>query len=74
MNENTVVEKNLDFAVRVVNLRKYLAKEHNEYVMSKQQLRCGISIGTNIAEAQRAQSRADFAAKMNIALKEANET
>ena len=74
MNENTVVEKSLDFAVRVVNLRKYLAKEHNEYVMSKQLLRCGTSIGANIAEAQRAQSRADFAAKMNIALKEANET
>ena len=74
MNENVIVEKSLDFAVRIVNLRKYLTKEHNEYVMSKQLLRCGTSIGTNIAEAQRGQSKADFAAKMNIALKEANET
>ena len=57
MNENVVVEKSLNFAVRIVNLRKYLAKEHNEYVMSKQLLRCGTSIGANIAEAQRGQSK-----------------
>ena len=74
MNENVIIEKSLDFAVRIVNLRKYLTREHNEYVMSKQLLRCGTSIGANVAEAQRGQSRADFAAKMNIALKEANET
>ena len=74
MSENAVVEKSLNFAVRIVNLRKYLVTEHNEYVMSKQMLRCGTSIGTNIAEAQCGQSKADFAAKMNIALKEANET
>ena len=74
VNENVIVEKRLDFAVRIVNLRKYLTKEYNEYVMSKQLLRCGTSIGANIAEAQRGQSKADFAAKMNIALKEANET
>ena len=57
-----------------MNLRKYLTKEHNEYVMSKQLLRCGTSIGVNVAEAQRGQSKADFLAKMTIALKEANET
>ena len=74
VNENVIVEKSLDFAVRIVNLRKYLSKEHNEHIMSKQLLRCGTSIGANIAEAQRGQSKADFAAKMNIALKEANET
>ena len=74
MNENAAVEKSLDFAVRIVNLRKYLVREHNEYVMSKQLLRCGTSIGANVAEAQRGQSKADFAAKMNIALKEVNET
>ena len=74
MSENAVVEKSLNFAVRIVNLRKYLVTEHNEYVMSKQLLRCGTSIGANIAEAQCGQSKADFAAKMNIALKEANET
>ena len=45
-----------------------------EYVLSKQLLRCGTSIGANVAEAQKAQSKADFNAKMNIALKEANET
>ena len=74
MSVNVIVEKSLDFAVRIVNLRKYLTKEHNEYVMSKQLLRCGTSIGANVAEAQRGQSKADFLAKMTIALKEANET
>ena len=74
MNENVAVEKSFDFAVRIVNLYKYLRSEHKEYVMSKQLLRCGTSIGANIAEAQRGQSAADFAAKMAISLKEANET
>ena len=73
MNQNVIVEKSLEFAVRIVNLYKYLTKEHGEYIMSKQLLRCGTSIGANIAEAQRGQSIADFSAKMNIALKEANE-
>ena len=74
MDKNDVVEKSFNFAVRIVNLYKYLVKDHNEYVLSKQLLRCGTSIGANISEAQRGQSKADFAAKMNIALKEANET
>ncbi len=74
MYQGTVADKSLDFAVRIVNLRKYLVEQKNEFVMSKQLLRSGTSIGANIAEAQRGQSRADFAAKMNIALKEANET
>ena len=74
MGENVIVERSMDFAVRIVNLRKYLTKENNEHVMSKQLLRCGTSIGANIAEAQRGQSKADFVAKMSIALKEANET
>ena len=73
MAENISVDKSFAFAVRIVNLYKYLIGEHKEYVMSKQLLRCGTSIGANIAEAQRGQSKADFAAKMNIALKEANE-
>ena len=73
MNDNISVEKSFDFAVRIVNLHKYLTQEQKEYVMSKQLLRCGTSIGANISEAQRGQSMADFAAKMNIALKEANE-
>lgn len=74
MNQNAAIEKSFEFAVRIVNLYKYLVKEQKEYVLSKQLLRCGTSIGANVAEAQRGQSKADFAAKMNIALKEANET
>ena len=74
MNENISVEKSFEFAVRIVNLYKYLTREHKEYIMSKQLLRCGTSIGANISEAQKGQSKADFTAKMNIALKEANET
>lgn len=73
-NQNPAVDMSFDFAVRVVNLYKYLIREHKEYVLSKQLLRCGTSIGANISEAQRGQSKADFAAKMNIALKEASET
>ena len=74
MARNAAVEKSFEFAVRIVNLYRYLIREHNEYTLAKQLLRCGTSIGANIAEAQRGQSKADFAAKMNIALKEANET
>ena len=60
--------------MRIVRLCQYLANEKKEYVMSKQLLRCGTSIGANVSEAERGQSKADFNAKMNIALKEANET
>ena len=74
MQNNVIVEKSFDFAVRIVNLCKHLRRNKKEFVLSKQVLRCGTSIGANVAEAQRGQSRADFAAKMNIALKEANET
>ena len=74
IKENACVSKSFEFAVRIVNLYKYLSAEHKEYVLSKQLLRCGTSIGANVAEAQRGQSRADFLAKMSIALKEANET
>ena len=74
MNDNVSVDKSFNFAVRTVNLYKHLTSEKKEYVLSKQILRCGTSIGANISEAQRAQSKADFIAKMSIALKEANET
>ena len=74
MNENISLEKSFDFAVRIVNLYKYLSGEKREYVLSKQLLRSGTSIGANVSEAQRGQSKADFLAKMYIALKEANET
>ena len=71
---NPAVDKSFDFSVRIVNVYKFLTKKHHEYVLSKQLLRCGTSIGANIMEAQRGQSHADFIAKMSIALKEANET
>ncbi|MGM9608200.1 MAG: four helix bundle protein [Oscillospiraceae bacterium] len=74
MGDNAAVDKSFDFAVRIVNLYKFLTQEKKEYVLSKQLLRSGTSIGANISEAQKGQSRADFAAKMSIALKEANET
>ena len=74
MKENTVMQKSLAFSIRIVNLNKYLCSQKNEYVMSKQICKSGTSIGANIAEAQRAQSTADFVSKMKIVLKEANET
>ena len=74
MKENVIMRKNFAFSVRIVNLYKYLSEQKKEYVISKQIYRSGTSIGANIAEAQRAQSTADFVAKIKIALKEANET
>ena len=71
---NLIVIKTKRFAIRCVNLYKFLHKEHHEYVMSQQVLRSGTSIGANVAEAQQAQSRPDFISKLNIALKEAVET
>ncbi|WP_215398001.1 four helix bundle protein [Rheinheimera oceanensis] len=70
---NNVLAKAFEFAVRVVKLYQYLVKEHKEYVLSKQLLRCGTSIGANINEAQAGQSKADFVAKMSIASKESRE-
>ena len=72
--ENVVETKSFDFAIRIVNLYNYLKNEKKEYVMSKQLLRCGTSIGANVAEAEQAQSKADFISKMSIALKETAET
>ena len=63
----------MDFAVRIVNLYKFLTAK-DEFVMSKQLLRCGTSIGANIREANEGISKSDFAAKIYIALKEARET
>ena len=73
MEENIIETKSFDFAIRIVNLYKHLSYQKTESVMSKQLLRCGTSIGANVTEAQKAQSRADFHTKMNIAMKEANE-
>ncbi len=67
-------QKSLAFAKRIVKLYQYLTTEHNEYVMSKQILRCGTSIGANIAEAIYGSSKSDFTAKLYIALKECSET
>ncbi len=69
-----VGEKSKKFAVRVVKLYQYLCSEKNEFVLSKQLLRSGTSIGANLAEADCAASRKDFLAKTYIALKEASET
>ena len=74
MKENIIVDKSFEFAVRIVRLSRYLIETQKEYVLSKQILRSGTSIGANVSEAQRGQSKADFTAKMSIALKEANET
>ncbi len=74
MSENIIETKSFDFAVRIVKLYQFLTSEKKEYVLSKQLLRSGTSIGANVSEAERAQSQADFYAKTSIALKEANET
>ena len=73
MKDNVVLDKSFAFAVRIVNLYKYLTEQKKEYVMSKQLLRSGTSVGANVTEAQRAQSKPDFISKMSIALKEAYE-
>lgn len=72
--ENTIVDKSKGFAVRIVKLYQYLCVEKREFVLSKQLLRSGTSIGANVKEAIRGQSKADFISKMSIALKEASET
>lgn len=74
MRDSIVYEKSLDFAERMVNLRKYMMNINKEDVMSKQLLRCGTSIGANISEALAAESTADFVHKLAISQKEANET
>jgi len=74
MKSNVVRDKSFAFAVRVVNLAKYLQAEKKEFVLSKQVLRSGTAIGALVREAEHAQSKADFINKMSIALKEANET
>ena len=66
--------KSREFAIRIIGCYKYLIEEQRELVMSKQLLRCGTSIGANTRESKNAQSRMDFLNKLNIALKEADET
>ena len=74
MSDNIILDKSFEFAIRVVKLYKYLCDDKKEYVLSKQLLRAGTSIGANINEAQAGQSKADFIAKMAIASKEARES
>ena len=74
MGENAIKDKSKAFALRTIKLYRYLCDEKREFVLSKQILRSGTSIGANVREAQRGQSKPDFYAKMNIALKEADET
>lgn len=72
--ENAILEKSYAFAIKVVALYRRLTEEKKEYVLSKQMLRSGTSIGANIEEAIGGQSERDFYAKLNIAHKEARET
>lgn len=69
-----IAPKSFSFAIRAINLYKWLVAEHKEYILSKQLLRSGTAIGALVKEAEHAQSKADFLNKMNVALKEANET
>ena len=72
--DNVVKRKSFLFATRIVKLCRHLREAFHEHDMSRQLLRSGTSIGANVAEAEHAQSRADFISKMNIGLKEAAET
>ncbi|CAN5771211.1 four helix bundle protein [soil metagenome] len=72
--ENLILEKSFNFAIRVIRLYQYLTREHKEFILSKQVLRSGTSIGANVEEAMAASSKRDFIAKLDIAAKEARET
>ena len=72
--ENIILEKTFEFALEIIKVYKFLRFQQKEYVMSKQLLKSGTSIGANAVEADSAQSHKDFIAKMSISLKEANET
>lgn len=74
MKENIVKDKSFGFAVRIVNLYKHLREVKKEYILSKQLLRCGTSVGAMIRESEHAESKSDFVHKMAIAQKEINET
>jgi four helix bundle protein len=72
MKENLLKDKSFHFAIRMVNLYKYLNKEHNESIISKQLIRSRTSVGVVIREAEHAESTKDFVHKLSISLKEAN--
>jgi four helix bundle protein len=72
--ENLIVVKSYEFALKIVRIYMVVSRENNEYVLSKQLLRSGTSVGANVEEAEGAQSRADFIHKLSIAYKEARES
>ena len=74
MKRNVIQEKSYAYAIRIVFLYKHLVEKKKEYVLSKQILRSGTSIGANVEEAIGGQSRKDFASKLAVAYKEARET
>ena len=74
MKPNAIKDKSFAFAVRIVNLSRFLSDEKKEYVVSRQILRSGTAVGALVREAEQAESKSDFIHKLAIALKEANET
>lgn len=73
-HDNVLVDKSIDFAIRITNCYKYLKDEKKEYILSKQMFRSGTSIGANIHEAIQGKSKPDFVSKLGISLSEASET
>lgn len=74
MKENIIKTKSFDFALRIIRLYQHLQKEKKEFILSKQLLRCGTSIGAMVRESEQAESKMDFIHKLAITQKEANET
>ena len=74
MKENVIKQKSFDFAIRIVKLYQFLSESKKEFIISKQLLRSGTSIGANIREAEQAESKNDFIHKLSISLKETNES
>ncbi len=74
MKDNIIKKLSYEFAIKIVTLYKLISKDKNEYILSKQILRSGTSVGALVREAEQAESKADFIHKLSIALKEANET
>ncbi|HFK5510754.1 four helix bundle protein [Elizabethkingia anophelis] len=72
--DNIIKQKSFDFAVRVIKLYQYLSNDKKEFILSKQILRSGTSVGAMIRESEHAQSKSDFIQKLSIAQKEINET
>ncbi len=74
MKENILKEKSFQFAIRIINLYKFLKKEHKEFVLSQQIIKSGTSVGAIVRESEHAESLKDFIHKLSIGLKEINET